>query len=163
LEVFVLTADERREKIARIEALPSLLEVAVRGLTETQLDTPYREGGWTVRQVVHHLADSHMNAFVRAKLIVCENNPMLKPYNQDDWARTVDGRALPVQSSLLIVKGLHERWAAFLKSLPDDAWSRTAQHPELGAVTLERQLIIYSGHGDKHLGHINGVRNAKGW
>lgn len=159
----MLTADERHEKIARIEALPAHLEAAVRGLTDGQLDTAYREGGWTVRQVVHHLADSHMNAFVRAKLIVTENNPVLKPYSQDDWARTIDGYKLPVQSSLLIVKGLHERWVAFLKSLPADAWSRTAQHPEMGPVTLERQLIIYSAHGDKHVGQIMGLRTARGW
>jgi len=159
----MLTAAERHEKIARIEALPSILEKAITGLTDSQLDTPYREGGWTVRQVVHHLADSHMNAFIRAKLIVTENNPTLKPYNQDDWARTADVRALPVQSSFLILKGLHERWVTFLKSLPDDAWSRTAQHPELGPVTLERQLLIYAGHGDKHVGQISGLRTAKGW
>jgi hypothetical protein len=163
LEDFMLSAAERLEKIARIESLPSILEAAVRGLTDSQLDTPYREGGWTVRQVVHHLADSHMNAFIRAKLIITENNPTLKPYSQDDWAATIDGRALPVQSSLLILKGLHERWVTLLRSLPDDAWSRTAQHPETGSVTLERQLIIYSGHGDRHVGQITGLRAAKGW
>ena len=159
----MLSAAERLEKIARIESLPSILEAAVRGLTDSQLDTPYREGGWTVRQVVHHLADSHMNAFVRVKLIVTENNPLLKPYNQDHWAATIDGRTLPLQSSLLILKGLHERWVTLLKSLPDDAWSRTAQHPEMGPVTLERQLIIYSAHGDRHVGQITGLRAAKGW
>lgn len=159
----MLTATERREKIARIEVLPSLLEKAIKDLTDAQLDTPYREGGWTVRQVVHHLADSHMNAFVRAKLIVTENNPTLKPYNQDEWAKTVDGCKLPVQSSILLLRGLHERWTAFLKSLPDEAWSRTGQHPEMGPVTLERQLVIYSGHGDKHVGQITGLRTAKGW
>ncbi len=159
----MLTAAERLEKIARIEALPSILEQAVKGLTDSQLDTPYREGGWTVRQVVHHLADSHMNAFVRAKLIITEDNPVLKPYNQDDWATTVDGRTLPLQSSLSILRGLHERWVTLLKSLPENAWSRTGQHPELGAVTLERQLMIYSGHGDKHVGQITGLRAAKHW
>jgi len=159
----MLTAAERLEKIAHIESLPSKLEAAVRGLTDSQLDTPYREGGWTVRQVVHHLADSHMNAFIRAKLIVTENKPTLKPYNQDDWAATVDGCTLPLQSSLLIIKGLHERWVAFLRSLPDDAWNRTAQHPERGMVTLEGQLNTYSGHGDRHVGQITGLRAAKGW
>lgn len=159
----MLTADEIRERIARIEALPSLLEAAVRGLNDSQLDTPYRDGGWTVRQVVHHLADSHMNAFIRAKLIVTEDNPTLKPYNQDDWAKTADACRLPIQSSLMLVKVLHERWVALLKSLPESAWSRTAQHPEMGPVTLERQLVIYSGHGDKHVGQITGLRTAKGW
>ncbi len=159
----MLTAAERLEKITRIEVLPSILEEAVKGLTDAQLDTPYRAGGWTVRQVVHHLADSHMNAFVRAKLIITEDNPALKPYNQDDWATTVDGRTLPLQSSLSILRGLHERWVTLLKSLPENAWNRTGQHPELGAVTLERQLMIYSGHGDKHVSQITGLRATKHW
>jgi hypothetical protein len=159
----MLTADERREKIARIEALPAKLEAAVRGLTDSQLDTPYREGGWRVRQVVHHLADSHMNAFIRAKLIITENNPTFKPYNQDDWAMTADAGTLPLQSSLSIIRGLHERWVALLRSLPEDAWSRTAQHPESGPMTLERLLSIYSAHGEKHVRQITGLRDAKGW
>ncbi len=159
----MLTADERREKIARIEALPAKLETVVRGLTESQLDTPYREGGWMVRQVVHHLADSHMNAFIRAKLIVTETNPTLKPYNQDDWAITADVCRLPLQSSLAIIRGLHERWVTLLRSLPEEAWSRTAQHPESGPMTLERLLSIYAAHGEKHVSQIHGLREARGW
>jgi len=159
----MLSAAERREKIEAIRKLPDELEAIVQGLDNRQLDTPYRAGGWTVRQVVHHLADSHMNAFIRLKLIVTEDNPTLKPYDQDAWAALPDGKSLPIAGSLSLLRGLHERWAALLQSLPEDAFQRTAQHPERGSVTLESQLVTYAGHGRKHVGHISGLRSAKGW
>ena len=159
----MLTPTERRQKIDGIRRLPAELEAAVQGLNDRQLDTPYRPGGWTIRQVVHHLADSHMNAFVRMKLILTEEKPTLKPYNQDAWANLPDTNAMSLQSSLAILKGLHERWCTLLESVPETAWSRTAIHPERGEVLLEGQLITYSSHGEKHVGHITGLRSLKGW
>jgi len=159
----MLTPAERRQKIEDIRRLPASLEAAVKGLNDQQLDTPYRAGGWTVRQVVHHLADSHMNAFVRMKLILTEENPTLKPYDQDAWAKLPDTKMTPIQSSLAILRGLHDRWHKLLETVPDEGWSRTALHPERGEVSLESQLVTYSSHGEKHVGHITGLRSAKGW
>lgn len=158
-----MTAAERREKIEKIHSLPNAVEAAVKGLNDQQLDTPYRDGGWTIRQVVHHIADSHMNAFVRMKLMVTETNPTLKPYNQDAWAGLPDSNRMPVQSSLAIIRGLHERWSTLLASLPETAWARTAYHPERGEVTMEGTLSTYAGHGANHVGQIIGLRRAKGW
>ncbi len=155
-------AADREQSIKKIEALPALLEEAVRGLSDRQLDTPYREGGWTVRQVVHHLADSHINALVRMKLILTENRPTLKPYDQDAWSKLPDSH-LPIAPSLSILRGLHERWATLLRSIPEEAWSRVAVHPEAGEMTPDRLLSMYSGHGEKHVGHIRSLRTAKGW
>jgi hypothetical protein len=158
-----MTQAERRVKIENLRNLPAIVEAAVRGLDDRQLDTPYREGGWTVRQVVHHLADSHMNAVVRMKLILTEDHPKLKPYDQDKWATLVDTRRAPIQSSLAIIRGLHERWTALLETIPDEAWSRTASHPERGDVTLEGTLNTYADHGEKHVQSILKLRAQKGW
>jgi hypothetical protein len=151
------------QRINQIEELPSKLEETVSGLTDEQLDTPYRDGGWTVRQVVHHLADSHMNAFIRMKLIVTEDHPTLRPYDQDDWAGLPDGRTGPIQSSLDILRGLHPRIAALLKSVKEEDFARTAYHPENGEMSLDRMLTIYSSHGEKHIGHIEGLKKTRGW
>jgi hypothetical protein len=159
----MLTPAERRKKIEGIRTLPASIEAAVKGLNDQQLDTPYRAGGWTVRQVIHHLADSHMNAFVRMKLILTENKPTLKPYDQDAWATLPDTKTAPIQSSLAILRGLHDRWYKLLEGVPDEGWGRTAHHPETGEVSLESQLITYASHGEKHVGHITGLRSAKGW
>jgi hypothetical protein len=154
---------ERKAKIQKIRELPMKLEEAIRGLSDAQLDTPYREGGWTVRQVVHHVGDSHMNAFLRFKWMLTENFPKIKTYDQDVWATTPEYR-LPVGASLALIRGLHERWAALLESIPEQEWTiRTADHPENGIVTLDRMLDIYSTHGDKHCGHIWGLRKKMGW
>lgn len=158
-----MTPEERGRKIERIRDLPAALEEAVRGLNDKQLDTPYREGGWTVRQVVHHLADSHMNAFIRMKLTLAEENPHLKPYDQDVWATMPDAAGMPIGVSLEILRGLHDRWYHLLRGVADGGWVRTASHPERGSITLESQLQTYAGHGDKHVGHITGLRKAKGW
>lgn len=158
-----MTSDERRVKIGKIRDLPSLLEGAVRGLNDAQLDTPYRQGGWTARQVVHHVADSHMNAFIRMKLILTEEKPALKPYDQDKWAVLPDYASVPVAVSLEILRGLHDRWYRLLTSVRDDAWGRAGFHPENGDVTLESMLNTYAGHGEKHVGHIMGLRRAQGW
>ncbi len=155
--------EEHRKKIEKIRALPAALEEALKGLNDKQLDTPYREGGWTVRQVVHHLADAHLNAFVRMKLILTEKRPAIKPYDQNAWAALPDTTEMPVGVSLEILRGLHDRWAMLLDRVPDDGWTRTGLHPERGEVTLEGQLTVYAGHGEKHVEHIMGLRRMKGW
>lgn len=144
----------REELIAKIEALPAELRRLIAGASPEQLDRPYRPGGWTSRQVIHHLADSHMHAYIRCRLIVLENDPPLKPYDQDTWAALPDASQGPIEPSLAILDGLHPRWAAFFRSVPDDAWTRKGYHPEYGAVTLERLLETYAAHGEKHLNHI---------
>ncbi len=154
---------DRREKIERIRALPGELEEAVRGLGDEQLDTPYREGGWTVRQVVHHLADSHLNAFVRMKLILTEDHPTLKPYDQERWADRPDASETPIDPSLLILRGLHRRWVELLSGVEEAEWTRGADHPEDGRVTLEGLLRIYARHGANHVGQILQLRTARGW
>lgn len=154
---------ERKEKISKIESLPLLAERAVRGLSEQQLDTPYRLNGWTVRQVIHHLADSHMNAFIRTKLILTEENPTLKTYEQENWAQTPDACVLPVESSLNILRGLHERWARLLASSKGNEWQRTAMHPEKGLMTLDDIVALYARHGENHVAQITGLRSARGW
>jgi hypothetical protein len=156
------TAAERQQQIDRIEELPRRIEEAVRGLDDRQLDTPYREGGWTPRQVVHHLVDSHSNALIRMKLTLTEDHPPLKPYDQDAWAKLADSR-LPVEPSLAILRGLHERWTALLRSLPEEAWARTAFHPERGDITLDDQLALYAEHGAKHAKQITDLRSRQGW
>jgi hypothetical protein len=143
----------RAEKIEAIRALPRELANAVEGLTDKELDTPYRKGGWTARQVVHHIADSHMNAFIRMKLILAEDHPTLKPYDQDEWA-TMKDYTIEVGPSLAIVSGLHERMATLLDGVRGDEWSRTAFHPERGEITLDDLLDMYSGHGQHHIKQI---------
>lgn len=159
----IMTDSERKEKIKKIEQLPSQAEQAVHGLTDEQLDTPYRAGGWTVRQVVHHMADSHMNAFIRTKLIVTEENPTLKTYEQEEWARTPDGEKIPVNSSLSILKGLHVRWVHLLNNTGSGGWKRTAMHPENGLITLDDILTIYARHGENHVAQITGLRKERAW
>lgn len=154
--------EQRQSKIAQIRALPPIIRSAVSGLNDNQLDTPYRDGGWTPRQVVHHVADSHMNAYLRFRWLVTEENPTIKTYDQDLWAALPDS-TLPLDSSMKIIDGLHERWAAFLTSLPEEAWSRKGLHPEHGEVTLDDLLEIYSGHGAHHAGQITDLRARQGW
>jgi uncharacterized damage-inducible protein DinB len=154
---------DRAVLINELAEFPAKLREAVADLNDQQLDTPYREGGWTVRQVVHHLADSHMNAYLRAKLMVNENNPTLKPYDQDVWAANGEARHGAIASSLDLIDGLHRRWADFLQRLPAEAWQRTAHHPERGQVTMSGTLETYARHGAKHIEHIMGLRRAKKW
>jgi hypothetical protein len=159
----MMTADERRGQIAAIKELPVLLEGALRGLRPDQMEIPYRIGGWTIRQVVHHLADSHMNAFIRMKLLLTEEHPMLKPYDQDAWAKTADVSAVDPERSVDILRALHERWGVLLDTIPEDAWERTGLHPERGEISLARVLAIYAEHGRKHVEQITGLRKARGW
>ncbi len=154
---------ERSAKIRMISDLPDRLDSAVKGLNDAQLDTPYRDGGWTVRQVVHHIADSHMNAFLRMKWMLIENNPTIKTYDQDVWAQSREYR-LPLSPSLSLIRGLHARWTAMLDAVSEQDWTvRIADHPERGVVTLDHMLDIYSSHGEKHCGHIMGLRNKMNW
>lgn len=148
--------------IAQLRACPPAIRAALAGLDDEQLDTRYRDGGWTVRQVVHHLADSHANAYLRFKWIVAEDHPAIKTYDQDVWAEMDDSR-MPVEPSLKVLDGLHERWGVFLASLPESAWARTASHPERGEVTLEGLLEIYAGHGANHTRQITDLRERQGW
>ena len=132
------------------------------GLSDAQLDTPYGEGKWTIRQVVHHLADSHINAIIRFKKLLTENNPTLSTYEQDEFAKLPD-ITLPLEPSFEILRGLHQRWAVMLEGLDGSAWGRTAQHPEDGEYTLDSLLQVYAEHGVKHIGHIKGLLDREGW
>ena len=144
----------REALIQAIADLPGQIEAALAGATDAQLQKPYRAGGWNARQVVHHLADSHMNSFIRCRLILTEDNPPLKPYDQDSWAALPDSRLGPLEPSLAILRGLHARWAAFFRALPEEAWSRHGIHPDNGPMTLALILESYAAHGLLHLGHI---------
>jgi hypothetical protein len=157
-----ITADMRKPAIVVIAELPSRLTAAVAGLAQSQLDIAYRPGGWTVRQLVHHVADSHINAYVRTKLALTEQQPTIKPYDQESWAPLPDSR-LPIDPSLSIVEGVHARWTELWRSLAPDQFERTFVHPEIGTVTLDFQLQMYSWHSRHHLAHITALRQREGW
>lgn len=157
------TPPERREKILKIRELPKQLQAAVKGLSKEQLLTPYREGGWTVAQVVNHLADAHMHCYLRMRLTATQEHPTLNAYDQDVWAGLKDSRATSLSASLAILKGVHKRWVIFLKSLRKNDWKRIAHHPERGEVSLDDMLDTYAGHGASHVQQILGLRQARGW
>jgi len=160
----MVTRDQRYELIAKLRQLPDAVEAAVKGLSEGQLDTPYGEGKWKVRQVVHHLADSHMIAFVRTKHILAEEEPKLFAYEQDSWAATAEATSgSPITSSLSILRGLHARWAFLFDSLPETAWTRTGIHYQRGKMTLSDILELYAGHGERHVKQITDLRKTRGW
>jgi len=157
------TPELRSEFTAQIEAAPARLRSAVAGLIEGELRQPYREGGWTVAQVVHHVADSHVNAYVRFKLAATEDNPPIKAYNEALWAELPDATSLDLRASLELLDALHARWIAFLRSLSADQFSRTFNHSALGPVTLDRALALYAWHGRHHTAHITTLRERMGW
>jgi DinB superfamily len=157
-----VTPGMRAEAVAAIATMPARLRDAVRSLSVAQLDTPYRPGGWTVRQVVHHLGDSHMNAFVRLKLALTENNPTVKPYDEKAFAELPD-QQLPIDVSLVLLDGLHARWAAVLNTLTDDQFARPLYHPEIGAITIEYLVQSYGWHSRHHVAHITRLREREGW
>ena len=157
------TEADRQKFIAQIEEAPAKLRAAVKGLTGPQLDTPYRDGGWTVRQVVHHLPDSHMNAYVRFKLAATEDYPTIKPYEEKLWANLADAKAAPIEPSLALLESLHYRWVLFLKSFSAADWARKLKHPELGEVALDKYLAIYAWHGRHHVAHITALRERMKW
>jgi hypothetical protein len=139
------------------------LRAAVAGLNEEQLNTPYRDGGWTVRQVIHHVPESHMNAYIRFKLALTEDDPTIKPYNEAAWAETADVRDTPVEVSLALLDNLHNRWVVLLKSMSDADFSKQFRHPELGVVPLVKNLALYAWHGKHHVAHITSLRERKQW
>jgi len=153
----------RNRDIAAIAALPSALRAAVVGLVDAQLDTEYRPGGWTVRQLVHHVADSHMNAYVRVRLALTEDWPTVKPYAESRWAELADARTLPVEASLSLLEPLHRRWVALLESLSDADWQRGYVHPEMGREALGRVIAMYAWHGRHHTAHVTALRQRMGW
>lgn len=157
------TEEQRRAMIYAIAEAPANLVAAVKGLDDRQLDTPYRPGGWTVRQVAHHVPDSHMNAFVRFKLALTENEPTIKPYKEALWAETPDAKSAPIGPSVLLLEHLHERWVLLLRSMSAADWSRTLVHPERGVMTLGENLAIYAWHGRHHTAHITALRAREGW
>jgi len=153
----------RQQAIAQIAETPAKLREALRGLSEAQLDTPYREGGWTVRQVVHHLADSHLNAYLRLRLALTEEKPTIKPYEEAKWAELEDAKRAPIEVSLALLEPLHDRWVRLLRSLRAEDYSRTLMHPEHGVRTLDWLLFTYAWHGAHHTAHITELRKQKGW
>ena len=158
-----LTAGERAQRIDAIAATPAQLRLAVAGLSDAQLNTPYRPGGWTVRQVVHHVADSHVNAYTRFRLGLTEENPTIKPYDEKAWAELPDVRHLPIEVSLRLLDALHERLVHLLQSTPPSSFTRTVVHPEGGPMTLDTLVSIYSWHGRHHTAHITQLREREGW
>ena len=158
-----ITDDQKRTLCEQIEEAPARLRSAVKGLTDSQLDTPYRPEGWTVRQVIHHLPDSHMNSYIRFKLALTENDPTIKPYAEDRWAQLADTNATPVEVSLTLLDSLHDRWMRLLRSLTPEEWQRTFRHPDLGSMTLEKALAIYAWHGRHHVAHITELGKRMSW
>lgn len=159
------SADEstRAAAIATIADLPARLRAAVEGLSDAKLDTPYRDGGWTVRQVVHHLPDSHLNAFARFKFALTEEKPEIKAYDEARWAELPDGRTGPVAPSLSLLDGLHARWTLLLRALRPADLERQLVHPQNGVMTLDRMLALYAWHSRHHVAHITELRRREGW
>jgi hypothetical protein len=153
----------RSKDIASIAELPANLRRAVAGLDEGQLNTPYRPDGWTVRQVVHHVADSHMNAYIRTRFLLTSDNPTIMPYPEAVWAKLADASTMPVDPSLSLLDGMHARWSTLLRSLEPAQFSRTLMHPENGTMTLDHVVAMYGWHSRHHTAHITGLRTRSGW
>jgi len=149
--------------IADIASAPALYRDAVHGLEDTQLDTPYRPDGWTVRQTVHHVADSHMNSFIRMRLALTETEPTVRPYDEKAWAELADSKVAPVEVSLQIIQSLHTRWVMLLNSLSPGDFARTFRHPQVGLMRLDTNLALYAWHGRHHAAHITGLRQRNDW
>lgn len=158
-----LSAEERSTRIEQVAELPARLRAAVASLSETQLDTPYRDGGWTVRQLVHHVADSHLHAFARTRFALAEDNPTISPYDEAAWAELPDSLAMPPEVSLSLLDALHQRWVYTLRATPAESFSRTIQHPENGPMTLDSIVNVYSWHGRHHTAHVTALRERMGW
>jgi uncharacterized damage-inducible protein DinB len=155
--------ESRLRAIQAIADTPDQLRAAVQGLDEDQLDTPYRDGGWTLRQVVHHVPDSHLNAYVRLKLALTEPTPVIKPYDEAAWAMLVDNTAVPIDVSLNLLEALHTRWVALMRAMKDQDFERQWVHPDTGQHTLDRLVALYAWHGPHHVGHITSTRQRMGW
>ncbi|MGI8466892.1 MAG: YfiT family bacillithiol transferase [Pyrinomonadaceae bacterium] len=158
-----ITAETRDKFIKTIEALPPNLKDAIEGLSDEQLDAPYRPEGWSVRQLVHHIADSHLNSFCRFKLGLSEDMPTIKPYDEAVWAEMADSKNAPVELSMSIIDGLHARWTRLLKSMTNDDFAKQINHPEHGAMTLGELLALYDWHSRHHTAHITKLRERNDW
>ena len=155
--------DDRRRAIAAIAAAPAQLRAALAGLTPKQLDTPYRPDGWTIRQLAHHVPESHMNAYIRFKLALTEEQPTIKPYREDLWEKLADVKPTPSETSLSLLDNLHERWVILLRTMSAEDFARTLNHPEAGVLTLDRTLALYAWHGAHHTAHVTSLRERLGW
>ncbi|MBI2685938.1 MAG: putative metal-dependent hydrolase [Acidobacteria bacterium] len=158
-----LTPEQRSTMIEAIENTPVELRKSIRGLVDEQLATPYRDGGWTVRQLIHHVADSHINAYCRFRLALTEDNPTIKPYEEQLWAELSDGAKAPIGLSLAILDALHVRWSMLLRSLTPEEFARPVTHPASGQHSIDWLLAVYSWHGAHHTAHVTELRKAKGW
>jgi hypothetical protein len=158
-----VTPARRTAFIQQIAETPAALRAALAGLTDAQLDTPYRPGGWTVRQVTHHVPDSHMNAFIRFKLALTEDNPTIRPYNEAEWAKGADVAGTPIEVSLALLDALHQRWSVLLRSLGEADFRRPLVHPESGPTTVDRLVQMYAWHGRHHTAHVAELRRREGW
>ena len=159
-----ITDQQISDFIRRIETLPARLKAAVSGLSENQLDTPYRPDGWTVRQVIHHVPDSHLNSFIRFKWTLTEDNPVIKAYFEDRWANLNDYKETPIEVSLSLLESLHKRWVILLKSLTKSDLQKTFIHPETNRqIKLDELIGLYAWHGDHHLAHIESLKKRMGW
>jgi hypothetical protein len=158
-----VSAGDLARFIEEIAQAPARLRAAVAGLDDAQLDTPYRPGGWTVRQVVHHVPDSHMNSYVRFRLALTEDDPVIKPYEEARWAELADARTMPIEPSLTLLESLHARWVPLLRSMSGAEWKRGFRHPELGPVRLDQNAALYAWHGRHHVGHVTALRERMGW
>jgi len=158
-----LSEEQKTRFLDEIEQTPARLKAAVQGLSQQQLDMPYREGGWTVRQVVHHVPDSHMNSYMRFKLALTEEEPTIRTYMEDRWAELPEARTAPIELSLGLLENLHKRWMLMLRAIPEADWKRTFRHPELGLMNLERTLALYAWHGRHHVAHVTELRKRMGW
>lgn len=153
-----LSEPERADALTKIEALPSKLREAVSGMNDAQLDSTYREGSWTLRQVVHHLADSHVNSYVRFRLAMTEDHPRIKAYDEARWAELEDARTLPVEVSLKLLEAVHSRWVSLVRSMGPSDFARTIDHPENGTMSIDQLLAMYAWHGEHHIAHIDLAR-----
>jgi uncharacterized damage-inducible protein DinB len=158
-----LLPEQRQTLIDEIAATPEQMRAAVSGLSDEQLETPYRPDGWTVRQVVHHVPDSHMNSYCRFKLALTEEHPTIRAYDENLWANTDDALKAPVEVSLDLLEALHRRWVLFLRSFDDKDFERTFNHPELGTVSVDKNVALYAWHGRHHVAHITSLRERNGW
>jgi len=153
-----VSVDDRNRFLDEIASTPTHLKAAVAGLSAAHLDTPYRPGGWTVRQLVHHVPESHMNSYIRYKLALTEDEPTIKPYYEDRWAELSDARTCPIEPSLALLESLHQRWITLLRGLSEADWKRTFRHPDMGLVRLDQNAALYAWHGRHHVAHITGLR-----
>jgi len=158
-----LTSVERAEAISQICETPKRMRDAVSGLSDAQLDTPYRPGGWTLRRLIHHVPESHMNAYVRLKLALTENEPTIKPYDENLWSQIPDAHETPIETSLWLLEALHRRWDVLLRSVPQADFARRFRHPEIGPVTVDNLVHHYAWHGRHHVAHITSLRQREGW